>query len=246
MNAGQFDHRLYQVLKRLESTLTVVARYIRFNHLLFAAVFFLGGASFWLAYEFRFDFEVPASFNAERLLILPYLAVFKLTLFYALRMHVTNWRYVGLSDLPRLVLYGLIGSCASVLVRVASNSLVVPRGVILIDFLLTLVLIGGARVGIRYLRETTRAIIGKGESANAKNAVIVGAGDSGEMIAREIVRNPDRVSASERFLMTPQAREVCTYTEFPCGEAWKTCRSMSRKIPSKWPLLRFPRPTVHK
>ncbi|MFH1115072.1 MAG: nucleoside-diphosphate sugar epimerase/dehydratase [Pseudomonadota bacterium] len=190
MKAGQFDHRLYRIVKRLESSLTVVARYIRFNHLLFAAVFFLGGASFWLAYEFRFDFAVPGAFNAERLLILPYLSVFKLTLFYALRMHSTNWRYVGLSDLPRLLLYGLIGSCALVVLRVGSNSLIVPRGVILIDFLLSLVLIGGARVGIRYLRETTRAIIGKGESANAKDAVIIGAGDSGEMVAREIVRNP--------------------------------------------------------
>ncbi|MDQ7781870.1 MAG: nucleoside-diphosphate sugar epimerase/dehydratase [Desulfomonilaceae bacterium] len=190
MSRIRVNHRLYQVLKRSETILTSIARYIRFNHLLFAAVFLLSGAGFWLSYEFRFDFDVPAFFNRERLLLLPYMAVFKLALFYVLGMHSTNWRYVGLADLPRLLLFGLIGSCALVVVRVGSNSLIVPKGVILIDFLLTLVLVGGARVGIRFLRETTRAIIGKGESANERQAVIIGAGDSGEMIAREIVRNP--------------------------------------------------------
>ncbi len=190
MSHNQINHHLYQVVKRSEAVLTVVARYVRFNHLLFATVFLLNGASLWLSYELRFDFQVPGAFNHERLLILPYVAVFKLILFYLLRMHATHWRYVGLSDLPRLLMYGFIGSCPLVVVRVSSNSLIIPKGVILIDFLLTLVLIGGARVSIRYLRETTRSIIGKGEAINQKQAVIIGAGDSGEMIAREIVRNP--------------------------------------------------------
>lgn len=190
MPNNQLNHRLYTLLKRSDAALKVVGRYVRFNHLLFASVFFLSGASFWLSYEFRFDFAVPPSFNAERLLLLPYVTVFKIVLFYMLRMHSTNWRYVGLSDLPRLLGHSLMGSGALVLVRVFSNSLIVPKGVILIDFFLSLVLIGGGRIGIRFLREHTRAIIGKSESIVEKQAVIVGSGDSGEMIAREIVRNP--------------------------------------------------------
>lgn len=190
MSDNQFSHRISLWLKRSDAALRVVGRYVRFNHLLFASVFFLSGASFWLSYEFRFDFEVPPSFNAERLLLLPYITVFKLLVFFILRMHATNWRYVGLGDLPRLLAHSLMGSGALVLARVFSNTLVVPKGVILIDLFLSMVLIGGARLGIRYLRETTRSIIGQSESIVEKKAIIVGAGDSGEMIAREIVRNP--------------------------------------------------------
>jgi FlaA1/EpsC-like NDP-sugar epimerase len=192
------NRRLYTLLKSSENALRVIGRYVRFNHVLFATVFILSGSSFWLSYEFRFDFAVPASFNAERLLLLPYITVFKILLFYMLRMHITNWRYVGLSDLPRLFVHSLLGSGALVLARIFSNSLIVPKGVILIDFFLSMVLIGGARVGIRFLRELTQVVIGKSESIVEKQAIIIGAGDSGEMIAREIVRNPRsglRVSA---------------------------------------------------
>ena len=190
MGNSQFSHRVSPFLKRSDALLRIVGRYIRFNHLLFVSVAVLSGASFWLSYEFRFDFSVPASFNAERLLLLPYITVFKLLVFIILRMHTTNWRYVGLSDLPRLLIHSLLGSGALVLARLCSHTLIVPKGVILIDLFLSMVLIGGARVGIRFLREMSRSIIGLSESMIEKEAIIIGAGDAGEMIAREIVRNP--------------------------------------------------------
>lgn len=199
--------RFYTALKKSHALLRIIRQYVRFNHLLFASVFFLSAFSFWLSYEFRFDFDVPKPYNAERLLLVPYVAVFKLLVFYILGVHSSNWRYVGLTDIPRLVIFGVMGSIALILARVFSNTLVVPKGVILIDFFLSLVLIGGTRVSVRYLRELTQAYLIRSESPDKKPAIVIGAGDAGEMMVREIARNP-RSGLDVRALFDDDVKKI--------------------------------------
>jgi FlaA1/EpsC-like NDP-sugar epimerase len=173
----------------LERTSNFVRRHIPFNYWLFAIILGLAAISFWFSYEFRFDFRVPFSFSRQRLLLLPYVAFLKVLVFYVLRGHSTNWRYVGLSDIPTLLLHGFICGAVLFLLPLVRDYLRIPRGVILIDFFISLVLIGGARISMRLLRERTR-FVRWGESDSKRKAVVVGAGDAGEMILREIIRNP--------------------------------------------------------
>ncbi len=167
-----------------------VRRYVHFNHWLFALILVLAAVSFWFSYEFRFDLRVPFNFSRQRLLLLPYVAFLKVFVFYLLRGHSTNWRYVGLSDIPTLLLQGLICAAALFMLPLIREYLRIPRGVILIDFFTSMVLIGGARISMRLLRERTRLYMRWGESDSKRNAVVVGAGDAGEMVLREIIRNP--------------------------------------------------------
>jgi len=178
------------LLTYVERALNFVRRYVHFNYWLFAIILALSGISFWYSYEFRFDFQVPFSFSRQRLLLLPYVAFLKVFVFYLLRGHSTNWRYVGLSDIPTLLLQGLICGAALFLLPLIREYLRIPRGVILIDFFTSVVLIGGARISMRLLRERTRLYVGWGETDSKRKAVVVGAGDAGEMILREIIRNP--------------------------------------------------------
>ncbi len=177
-------------LKRLEHALRRLAEFAQFNHCLFAAVFVLALVSFWLSFEFRFDFNVPQSWADQRLLMLPYAAALKLVLFYLLRGHSSDWRYVGIHDVPRLVMHCASCSVAFLLLPLLGATLVVPRGVIVIDFFLSLVFIGGARISLRILREQALVLIRRTDPIKLRPAVVIGAGDAGEMIVREIARNP--------------------------------------------------------
>ena len=90
------------LLTYIERASNFVRRYVHFNHWLFALILVLAAVSFWFSYEFRFDLRVPFNFSRQRLLLLPYVAFLKVFVFYLLRGHSTDWRYVGLSDIPTL------------------------------------------------------------------------------------------------------------------------------------------------
>ncbi|MBI5571902.1 MAG: polysaccharide biosynthesis protein [Desulfomonile tiedjei] len=176
-------------LPKLEQVVKAAAPYIRLNHVLLIAVFVLAGVSFWISYELRFDFRVPRVFADQRLLFLPYVAFLKLSIFYILRGHSANWKYFGLRDIPRLLFHGAASSLAVFLMSALSDDLWIPRGVIVIDCLTSTMLIGGAHVTMRLFRETLRDLFRNGKSPGRKDAVVLGAGDAGEMIVREILRN---------------------------------------------------------
>lgn len=161
------------------------------HHFLLIAVFFLSGVSFWLSYELRFDFHVPKVFSDRRLVLLPYVALLKLVIFYLIRGHAANWRYFGLRDVPTLLRHGAICSILIFFLSTSFDELWVPRGVILIDFLLSVMLIGGVRVSLRFLREKLLLYAHKGTGVVPKETIVVGAGDAGEMLIREMLRNRD-------------------------------------------------------
>ena len=138
-----FNKILYTLLTRAQESLGKLGTQVRFNYLLFAAVLLLSAVSFWLSYEVRFDFSIPGRWVIQRWLVLPYATFLKVTIFYLLRGHSVSWRYVGLRDIPTLLLHCAICAFALFLLPVFSSTVVVPRGVILIDFLLSVFFIGG-------------------------------------------------------------------------------------------------------
>ena len=137
------------------------------------------------AFTLRFDFQIPENF--QRVMwsgLLPLLAV-KLSVFGLFRMYQGWWKYVSLYDMVALgrALMAASGIFLAMNVFVISPS-TFPRSIYLLDFVLSFLLIGGARGGLRMFRE---AIVNRtGESVPV---LIAGAGDTGEALIREILRN---------------------------------------------------------
>jgi len=106
------------------------------------------------------------------------------------------WRYVGIADVIRLVL-GL-STAAIVLLAlwyagptfgVEERFARVPRGVLMIDWAFVLLSLFGARVIIRLGRDRMRGgdpVAG----ADTTRVLIIGAGDAGETLARELEHRP--------------------------------------------------------
>ncbi len=150
--------------------------------------------AFWVAFELRFDFKVPGPMQGGRLLLIVPVVVIQLLLLIVARQFGTMLSYFSLPDLMRLGL--ALGAAALFflmfqVVRVDTQEVVFPRGVVLMNFVLSVGLLGLFRVGLRVYHERYR-----GRSSNRTGGLlrlaIVGAGDVGATLARELLSMPAR------------------------------------------------------
>jgi FlaA1/EpsC-like NDP-sugar epimerase len=118
----------------------------------------------------------------------------KLPTFYLFGLYSRFWRYVALSDLISIC---TAVSVASVLFSAAtlaavSTGLVVgyPRSVPAIDWVLTLLAVAGVRVAVRVFAEARTAGRATARQTARRHVLIVGAGEAGAMVVRELERNP--------------------------------------------------------
>ncbi len=151
------------------------------------------------AFVLRLDWQAPFAANhpfAEAvrfsLLVAPLL---KLPVFYVFGLYARYWRFVGLNDLLTIL---TAVSVASVLFGAATLAAVstgwvpaYPRSVPAIDWMLTLLAVSGVRIAVRVLAEARAASLGHGSRpVQHKRVIVVGAGQAGTMVVREMQRNP--------------------------------------------------------
>ncbi len=119
----------------------------------------------------------------------------KLPTFYLFGLYARYWRYVTLSDLSSIFTAVSVGSVLLTLCTLLAvwGGVVpsFPRSVPAIDWLLTLFGVAGARLAVRVLAES-RAPGGAAarEGQPVKRILVVGAGEAGTMVVRELARNP--------------------------------------------------------
>lgn len=142
--------------------------------------------AFWL----RFDGEIPTPEWSLFLEALPSLVLIRGAAFYHFRLFQGLWRYTSLWDLRNIVLgVGSSSLLFYVLVHWISGQRAYPRSVLLIDTLLLVCLMGGVRLVHRMFPSLQPS---EGRPAAARRRVLViGAGDAGEMIVREMKRHPE-------------------------------------------------------
>lgn len=160
---------------------------------LFHAAVFV--ASYIFAWLVRFEFNIPPEWAASPRASLPFVVGVQLLVATFFGFYRGWWRYVGIADVIRLV----FGMAAALIILVAARyagdnfglrdeMVKMPRGVLLIDWAFALLTLFGARVAIRVGRDHTR--FNQLAGSPQKKVVIIGAGDAGETLAREIEHRP--------------------------------------------------------
>jgi FlaA1/EpsC-like NDP-sugar epimerase len=160
----------------------------------FSGDIFLLLLAHYFAYFIRFDGDIPYEETVNLLKILPWLIPLKIAALFYFDLYKGMWRYTGIHDLINLLKAVTVSSIAVTFVLLISLHFVgFSRGVFVIDAMLTLLLLGGFRMGIRLIftgRERDKISLFKRRSKKTKNVLIIGAGDAGEMLAREVRDNP--------------------------------------------------------
>lgn len=153
----------------------------------FAVDLLLWSAAVPLAYLLRL--EMIAIRHISSLLV--YLAVglpVRALMIWGFGLHRQAWSMVGVRDLVRLA--GAVGLGTIVLFFAGlglAGSVFVPRSIPAISGTLALLLLGGARFAARLLREGA----GRRRAGGGRRVLIVGAGEAGTMLAREMLRHPE-------------------------------------------------------
>jgi FlaA1/EpsC-like NDP-sugar epimerase len=150
-------------------------------------------AAFYLSYEVRFDFTVPESFQIERLHLIWIAVGIKLLALILVRQLGSMMTYFSIPDLLRLIWAMTASSLALLAIRLAGPvGLGLPRGMLLVDFFLSLGGLCAVRLGTRMFRERLMPGGKRAERGPQQRIAIVGAGDAGASLAREFINSPSR------------------------------------------------------
>ncbi|MEN6466799.1 MAG: nucleoside-diphosphate sugar epimerase/dehydratase [Syntrophaceae bacterium] len=148
--------------------------------------------AFIAAHMLRFEGNIPAEYWAGLKKMLPVIVIVKVGVFFIFKLYAGMWRYASLVDLFNVVKASVSSSLIIILfVLFLYRFEGYSRSVFLIDWILTLFLIGGIRAGIRIvLSNNLRSFFSFRDSGDCKRMIIVGAGGAGEKVLREIHDNP--------------------------------------------------------
>jgi len=152
-------------------------------------------ATYYLAYYIRFDGTVPSEYLSTWQKTVPWIIPVKLICFVFFAMYRGMWRYTSLYDLINVVKACILSSTVIiVLLAITTRFAGISRGVLIIDFFLTFLLIGGYRIIVRlhYYKPPTNASLFRARRASGRRRkiLIIGAGNAGEKLIREIRENP--------------------------------------------------------
>ena len=141
----------------------------------------------YLSYGLRFDFNLTRSDFATIPKICLWTVASKLTFLLAFRQFSGLLSYFSVPDLKRLFYAIFFSSLTILIIRLMGQGIAVPpRGVILIDFLLSFLCIAVLRLGFRLVRARILAPNG-GSKQRRKRVGIIGAGDVGASLARDLM-----------------------------------------------------------
>jgi FlaA1/EpsC-like NDP-sugar epimerase len=174
---------------------------------------FLLCLSFYLAHLIRFDFQIPDHLLENLLGLMIWVVAIKLICFYRFNLYRGMWRYTGLNDLFNVVKAMTVGGLVAISFVLYLNRFEgVSRSVFIIDWCLGIIFIASLRICTRLAFEqftqevSFQDLIGavarifKKKIRNTKGVLIIGAGDCGEKICREIREDASLKYHVEGFL----------------------------------------------
>ena len=172
-------------------------RLVRSMHFYYILVIdaILVAACFYASYLFRFEFSIPARELNTMAKTLPFVLLVKMFTFYLFHLYHGMWRYTSLVDMMNVAKAVFTSSILIILgVLMIHRFQGYPRSVFLIDMFLAFMAIAGIRVAIRlyFTGHTGMDVFATlhRKRHNGERLLIIGAGDAGEKVLREIRDNP--------------------------------------------------------
>ncbi len=157
--------------------------------------------AYFLAFQLRFLDEpqgVPHRYEVLFAQSIGFVVAGKLAVFAAFGLYQKWWRYVSGRDFWLIFRAVAVSSAILVVVFAVAKPFAhtLPRSVVITDFVLTMMLIAGARLAVRLIVERPS----RGARLPKHEVLVIGAGSGGQMVVRELQLNPNLGSTAIGFL----------------------------------------------
>lgn len=138
--------------------------------------------SYYLSFALRFDFKIPADQMANLTRGFPWILGIQSAVFVSQSLYRGMWSYASLRDLALIVRSAVIAASLSVVFLTFYDRFTGwPRSVFVLDGFLLVMLLGSGRFIYRFFRENGWAL-----GRTGRKTLIIGAGLTGDFVAREI------------------------------------------------------------
>lgn len=138
------------------------------------------------AFLLRFGGSIPRTEMSLMTNTVFVVMIVRFAMFAYFKVYTGLYRYASINDLLQIIKAVTAGSVVLLIPVYFFNIPLFPRSIFILEWLLLVFLAGALRFGLRAAREVVPGILRPG-----RRLLIVGAGDAGEMIAREIKSSPD-------------------------------------------------------
>ena len=149
-------------------------------------------AAYVLSYLLRFEFSLSTiDLAILKKSVIP-IVVCKLIFFYWFKLYRGMWRYTSILDLINIIKATLVSSLTIITgILIFYRFQGFPRSVFVIDAVLTLIFISGSRLIVRLCLSSNYSLntFNKNSEEKGRRLLIIGAGDAGEKMLREIRDN---------------------------------------------------------
>ncbi|MCG2590424.1 polysaccharide biosynthesis protein [Rhodohalobacter sulfatireducens] len=166
-----------------------------------------------------FALRLEGEFNGyiqEIVLVTAVLAVFKAISIYLFGTFRQSWRNIGFRDLFSLLksisLVSILFLASAFLLR---NEFVIPYSVPVIEYSLSLLILSGMRVSTRFYLVYWNPTYVRKKGKNKYRVLIAGAGESGNMAAREMFRHPQAGMHPVAFLDDDKSKQEQKFLGIP-------------------------------
>ena len=155
------------------------------------------GIALWLRFDLHFS-QIPADYLSTWTKFIPIYIAAVLIIHYALNLYHSMWRFASFNELERVC----IAAALTLAVQIVGTTLLfesMPISYYVFGALLQLIATAGIRFSYRALR-LLRARIQGSKADGIKNVMIIGAGEAGKMLLREILVEKPRTSKACCFI----------------------------------------------
>jgi len=141
-------------------------------------------SSVYMAMLLRFDFVISKVYLESLEVMLPIILIVTLIFLKIFKVNKSLWEFVSVDEALRLGTALVLSGIVLLVIKQFLFKINFPRSVLFIATIMEIAFMLGMRIIYRYLRMQTR------QKNRNTNAFIIGAGDAGNLLYREIKNNP--------------------------------------------------------